>query len=409
MRTSLIVVALALAGCAKGTFVTLSLDQAMSAPATAGIDLALSLGGRPASVSLHGPFAFSTSTSLQIGSGSGSLTVTATARDSGGAAIDSATDSVNVVTGKTASLSLTLGGVAIPDLSQAISGDLAGADLAGVDLSGADLTTVPAAPGAPTSVVASGGNAQATVTWDAPASSGTSAITGYTVTSSPDNLVVTATTTMATITGLTNGTPYTFSVTATNAAGTGPAGVSNTTTPTATPMAPSAPTNVTAVANVDHGATVSWTASDNHGSPLQGYAIAATQIAGTLGTAGPTATSAQVTGLTPGSHVYLTVTATNGIGTSVASFPSSAITAATLADAPTGVTADINGVPDGANVSWTASAADGFSAITSYKVIASPGGASVTTARPAPPPAPRSPASPRAPLHLQGARYQPRR
>ena len=41
------------------------------------------------------------------------------------------------------------------------------------------------APGAPTGVSASGGNAQATVYWTIPASNGGSAITGYTVTSSP--------------------------------------------------------------------------------------------------------------------------------------------------------------------------------------------------------------------------------
>jgi hypothetical protein len=49
-------------------------------------------------------------------------------------------------------------------------------------------------------------------------------VTGYTVTASPGGRTVTTTgATTATVTGLTNGTPHTFTVTATNAVGTGPA------------------------------------------------------------------------------------------------------------------------------------------------------------------------------------------
>jgi len=88
-------------------------------------------------------------------------------------------------------------------------------------------------PGAPTAVSATPGNGTAIVRFTAPASTGGIPITGYTVTSNPGNVVAVASTaTPVTITGLSNGTTYTFRVSATNAAGTGPASVtSNPVTP----------------------------------------------------------------------------------------------------------------------------------------------------------------------------------
>jgi C1A family cysteine protease len=88
-------------------------------------------------------------------------------------------------------------------------------------------------PSAPTGVSATAGDAQATVSFSPPASDGGSPITSYTVTSNPDGRTAIGSSSPLTVTGLTNGTSYTFTVTATNAAGTGPASApSNSVIPT---------------------------------------------------------------------------------------------------------------------------------------------------------------------------------
>ena len=80
-------------------------------------------------------------------------------------------------------------------------------------------------PAAPTGVTAEAGDRCATVSWTPPADTGGSPITGYTVTADPGHITATTddgTATSTEICGLTNGRPYTGTVTATNTVGAGP-------------------------------------------------------------------------------------------------------------------------------------------------------------------------------------------
>ena len=78
-------------------------------------------------------------------------------------------------------------------------------------------------PSAPRNPDAEPGDATATVTWDPPEDPGSFPITDYRVTSQPGgrSCLATAPTTTCTVTGLTNGQPYTFTVQALNGVGWG--------------------------------------------------------------------------------------------------------------------------------------------------------------------------------------------
>jgi N,N-dimethylformamidase beta subunit-like, C-terminal/Domain of unknown function (DUF4082)/Concanavalin A-like lectin/glucanases superfamily/Fibronectin type III domain/Viral BACON domain/Bacterial Ig domain len=109
--------------------------------------------------------------------------------------------------------------------------------------SNAVTPSVPTAPGAPTALVASAGDRQVTLRWTAPNDGGRT-ITRYTVTPYL-NGVAQATTpvtgspapTTAVVTGLANGSAYTFTVSATNSVGTGPdSAATSPSTPSASPQ-----------------------------------------------------------------------------------------------------------------------------------------------------------------------------
>ena len=76
-------------------------------------------------------------------------------------------------------------------------------------------------PDAPTIGTATAGDGQATVSFTPSAYDGGLPITGYTVIATPGNITATGTSSPITVTGLANGTEYTFTVKTSNAVGVG--------------------------------------------------------------------------------------------------------------------------------------------------------------------------------------------
>ena len=180
----------------------------------------------------------------------------------------------------------------------------------------------PSVPGSPTGITAVRGDTQATVSFTAPALDGGAVVTSYIVTSSPGNQTCTATapTTTCDVTGLTNGTDYTFTVVAVNVAGNSLASAaSSAVTPAGNPTAP---TTVTATPG-DSQATLAFSGAGANGSPISNYTVVASP-------GGATATGSQspivISGLTNGTQYTFTVTATNGVGTSSASTATNVVT-----------------------------------------------------------------------------------
>ncbi len=245
--------------------------------------------------------------------------------------------------------------------------------------SAASTAIVPAgSPGQPTGVSATAGNGSALVSWSAPASNG-STITSYKVTAADSTTSGNGGETCSwttgplscTVSALTNGDSYTFTVTATNGAG---IGLASQPSAAAVPgTTPGAPTGVSATPG-NGSAHVSWSApGSNGGSAITLYTVNAADST-TPSNGGETCTwtsgplSCNVPGLTNGDSYRFTVTATNSAGPGGSSSPSSAVVPSTTPGAPTGVSATpSNG---SAGVSWSAPGSDGGSAITAYTVTA---------------------------------------
>jgi hypothetical protein len=133
------------------------------------------------------------------------------------------------------------------------------------------FTYFPSPPGAPTTVTARAGNKFATVSFTAPRANG-SAIASYRVVASPGRAAATGNGSPITVTGLKNGTRYTFTVTATNGIGTGPPSIpSNAVVPTETPPTVS---HVSVTGAHKHKPRLSFRVTAAHGSdPLKSIAV----------------------------------------------------------------------------------------------------------------------------------------
>ncbi|HEY7403596.1 MAG TPA: fibronectin type III domain-containing protein [Candidatus Angelobacter sp.] len=130
-------------------------------------------------------------------------------------------------------------------------------------------------PGAPTGATATAADSQATVSWIPPANNGNATITSYTVTANINGIAtgITARTvngniTSAVLTGLTNGTTYTFTVHATNSKGNGPESApSNAVTPTRPLGATDMAISITGPASINNGGNAVYTLTASNLGP----------------------------------------------------------------------------------------------------------------------------------------------
>jgi len=234
-------------------------------------------------------------------------------------------------------------------------------------------------PTAPLITGLNASNQSVTVSWSAPSSAGSSAVTSYQVTVSPGGATCNWTVgpLSCTVPGLTNGTTYRATVRAFSAVG---PGVSSANSSAFVPYkAPDAPP-IVSIAPGDGQITVTWSPAANNGSAITRYDVEAQPGGNSCSTSG-TGTSCTISPLTNGTPYSISVYATNDAGGGEVSTSSSLITPRTLPGAPTNVV--INPGDRQLGVSWRAPSSNGGSAVTSYTVTAQPGNVTCTSIAPA--------------------------
>ena len=168
-------------------------------------------------------------------------------------------------------------------------------------------------------------DSEISVAFTPPSNGGGSPITSYTVTSSPGGYTATGSTSPIVVSGLNGGTGYTFTVTATNAAGTSDASGSSNQATTDTRIS-DAPIIGTATAGFEQ-ATITFSAPQHDGGAAITTYMATSSPGGIRGTvSGPGSGEITVTGLTNGEDYTFTVTAINENGTSAPSSASNEVT-----------------------------------------------------------------------------------
>jgi len=220
-------------------------------------------------------------------------------------------------------------------------------------------------PGAPAGLTAAAGDAQVSLSWQAPSADGGAAITSYNVYQG-GRKAATVTGTGATVKNLANGTTYSFTVTAVNSAGEGPASRAASATPAAAITRPGAP-NGLAASPGDGKVALAWSPPKSTG----GAAITSYNVyQGGKRVAGVTGTSATVKNLANGTTYSFTVTAVNKAGEGPASGAASATPTAGASASPSA----------SASASGSASASASASAGASASGLASSSAASATPA-----------------------------
>ncbi len=176
----------------------------------------------------------------------------------------------------------------------------------------APVSVTPAGvPAAPVIGAATAGNTVASIAFTAPASNGGSAITGFTATCNPGNISAPGGASPISVTGLTNGTIYSCSVTASNAVGPGAASATVNVVPATVPGAPT----INATIPGDGRGSVSFSApASNGGSAI----ISFTATCGGISVSG-SASPITVAGLANNVSTPCNVIATNAIGAGAAS------------------------------------------------------------------------------------------
>jgi fibronectin type 3 domain-containing protein len=219
-------------------------------------------------------------------------------------------------------------------------------------------------PNAPTGLTAIAGDAQVTLNWTAPVFNGGSPIDYYMI--YQDGVALAAHPTLLTIviTGLDNGTSYSFAVVAHNVAGLGTQSGAITSTPY---TMPNAPTGLTAIAGSTQ-VTLNWTAPVfNGGSIITGYNVyrSMTEVGVFTLIASPTGLNFTDTELTNGQTYWYNVSAVNVAGESVKTVIVSSMPC-TVPNAPTGLIA--TAIYGQVTLVWTAPTSTGGSPITKYNV-----------------------------------------
>ena len=219
-----------------------------------------------------------------------------------------------------------------------------------------------------TNVIAFAQDKAALVVW--PRS--TEPVISYTVTSNPGNKSVVAQpgAEAQLMTDLSNGTPYTFTVTVKNSVG-----LSSTSAPSASVIPrtnPQPPTDISATPGF-LSATLTWLGPiDNGGGPITTYTVVSNPGNVIVDVSGLSAT---VTGLQGRSTYFFTVTATNSFGLDSLPNRSNSITTLSLSDPPS---VEVTPGPSSVLVTWTPAPYTGGVPITTYTVMLDPSGQTQT-------------------------------